>query len=532
MAKRTKITIETESLLVLRGRSSLRAWCLGCGAEGEMIPLKDLGVVSNLPAPEIEAWMQSEELHHTQSTDGTHLICLNSMLKRVAKTKTASGGTEQSPRGGHMKSRVQRYVKGAARIISRAAWSHRLPSAGIACLGLALAHWGGLTAAQAQNTHYTVQDLGVVGENFSQPGQPFEISNNGWVSGGAGVGAAEHAVLWHQGSMTDIGSPGLGGNSIAFGVNGLGLAVGEAEDTAKDLSTTEDFCGFELMGYTSSPTPCVPFIWNGGQMVRLKTLGGVNGVATWINSYGVIAGYAENRTPDSTCAGTGSAQIYQFKPVVWLGGWIQPLPTAGKNFNDPDGVALAVNDLGQVVGSTGTCTSFNIDSLFNLQPVHAVLWENGIAHDLGSLPEESNYTAVNINNLGEVVGGSATEAFLWTSKTGMLGLGTVGSGTNAPDNYSSGIGINDGGEIVGVSANFSPQGAINTIRGFVRQNGTLVDINSLIVGSNPFPQSFSTPNMPTGLVTACHINSKGEIDGIAIDPNGLTHAYLAIPTHD
>lgn len=381
-------------------------------------------------------------------------------------------------------------------------------------------------------THYTVKDLGFVGANFNQPGQPFEISNNGWVAGGAGVGSdygpPEHAVLWREGSMIDIGDPGLGDNSIAFGVNELGLAVGEAEDTATDLSTTEDFCGFEFMGYTSSPTPCVPFISNGGKMVALKTLGGVNGAAFWINSWGLIAGYAENSIADSTCAGTGSAQIYQFKPVAWFGSRILPLPTAGKDFNDPDGVALAVNDLGQVVGSTGTCASFNPSALFNLQPVHAVLWENGIARDLGSLPDESNYVAQNINNRGEVVGGPeyAGQAFSWTAESGMQGLGTVEG-----DNYSFGIGINDEGEIIGVSANFSAEGAINTIRGFVRQNGKLVDINTLIVGSNPFPQSFSSSVGPTGLVTACHINASGEIDGIAVDPDGFTHAYVAIPVN-
>jgi uncharacterized membrane protein len=425
-----------------------------------------------------------------------------------------------------MKSGVMRF-NGESRAMSRTRRNHRLPMAGIACIGLAIVGWGGLTAAKAQNTHYTVQDLGIVGENFNQPGQPFEISNNGWVSGGAGVGATEHAVLWHQGALTDIGDPGLGGNSIAFGVNEFGFAVGEVEDTATDLSTTEDFCGFEFMGYASSPTPCVPFVWIGGKMVPLKTLGGVNGVATWINGYGLISGYAENRILDSTCAGTGSAQIYQFKPVVWLGGWIQPLPTAGKQFNDPDGVALAVNDLGQVVGSTGTCTSFNPNFLFNLQPVHAVLWENGMAHDHGSLPNESNYVAENINNRGEVVGGPAIagQAFLWTAENGMQGLGTVEG-----DNYSIGIGINDKDEIIGISANFSPEGAIHAIRGFVRQNGKLVDLNTLIVGSNPFPQSFSTNVGPTGLVTACKINSNGEIDGIAIDATGATHAYLATPT--
>jgi hypothetical protein len=87
MARHTKITIESESLLVLRGRSSQRAWCPECGAEGEMIRLDELGVISNLAPPEVEAWIQSEDLHHLRATDGAHLICLNSMLKRVRNAK-------------------------------------------------------------------------------------------------------------------------------------------------------------------------------------------------------------------------------------------------------------------------------------------------------------------------------------------------------------------------------------------------------------------------------------------------------------
>ena len=89
MAKKTKITIESDSLLVVRGRKSLWAWCPECGAEVEMIRLDGLGVISNLPAPEVEAWIQSQDLHYTQAADGAPLICLNSMLKRVHKTKTA-----------------------------------------------------------------------------------------------------------------------------------------------------------------------------------------------------------------------------------------------------------------------------------------------------------------------------------------------------------------------------------------------------------------------------------------------------------
>jgi hypothetical protein len=87
MAKRTRIRIETDSLLVLRGRPSLRAWCPQCGAEAEMIPLNDVGVVSNLPPAEVQAWIDSAELHRTQSAEGAALICLNSMLKRTHRSR-------------------------------------------------------------------------------------------------------------------------------------------------------------------------------------------------------------------------------------------------------------------------------------------------------------------------------------------------------------------------------------------------------------------------------------------------------------
>jgi hypothetical protein len=84
MAKRMRITIETDSLLILRGRTSLRAWCSQCGAEAEMIPLNDVGVVSNLSQAEAQAWLESPDLHHnTTAADGVPLICLNSILKRV-----------------------------------------------------------------------------------------------------------------------------------------------------------------------------------------------------------------------------------------------------------------------------------------------------------------------------------------------------------------------------------------------------------------------------------------------------------------
>jgi len=92
MAKQTKITIETDSLLILRGRSSLRAWCDRCAAEVEMVALEATGVISNLEQPELEEWLSSGELHRVQATGGSALICLNSLLARVQKTTTIQPG--------------------------------------------------------------------------------------------------------------------------------------------------------------------------------------------------------------------------------------------------------------------------------------------------------------------------------------------------------------------------------------------------------------------------------------------------------
>ena len=88
MAKQTKITVETESLLILRVRSSARAWCPQCQADAEIIALDNVGVISNLDRPAVEKWFNSGELHRSQAADGSALVCLNSLLARVQNTRT------------------------------------------------------------------------------------------------------------------------------------------------------------------------------------------------------------------------------------------------------------------------------------------------------------------------------------------------------------------------------------------------------------------------------------------------------------
>jgi probable HAF family extracellular repeat protein len=88
-------------------------------------------------------------------------------------------------------------------------------------------------------------------------------------------------------------------------------------------------------------------------------------------------------------------------------------------------------------------------------------------------------------------------------------------GTLPGDVNSGAIGINDAGEVVGVSldASFNP-------RAFVAQSGVMTDLNTLIPADSPL-----------FLITACSINSRGEIIGIAVEKStGDIHGYLATPS--
>ena len=363
------------------------------------------------------------------------------------------------------------------------------------------------TKQQHLNTaHYKITDLGTLqGGTFSQP---FYINNNlGLVSGSSAIADGnQHAVLWLQELKLDIGGPGLGGpNSIAFRDNETLQATGEAETSTLDPNG-EDFCGF------GTHLTCLAFRWQDGRMTALATLGGNNGVAKAINNMGVVAGYAENSTPDPNCP---APQVLHFEPVVWEQGVIHELPTFS---GDPDGLAYEINDGGQIVGGSGTCTNFNPNFLYSLLPVHALLWENDTVTDLGNLGGKTGQAGGNIayaiNDQSQVVGvsdlpGDMTfHAFLWTRATGMQDLGTLSG-----DVASLSLGINQAGSIVGASldANFNP-------RAFLWSNGVMTDLNTLVAAPSPLY-----------LLTGCSINSRGEITGLGVTNTGEIHTYLATP---
>ncbi len=368
-------------------------------------------------------------------------------------------------------------------------------------------------AAQQQHTkqvqHYTVTDLGKVGP---PPGQAFFVTSNGLVAGAAATpSGAMHAVLWFNRLKLDIGRPGLGGtNSMTFGANVWGQAVGAAENNTPDPKG-EDFCGFKVQGFPSSGS-CLPFLWQFPSMTALPTLGGNNGEVNQINSRGQVAGYAENSQPDPNCP---APQVLQFKPVVWKNGKARELRTF---HGDTDGVALAINDNGQIAGASGDCAAFNPQLLIPLQPLHALLWEKGKMTDLGSLGGTGHgfgTIALNMNSKGQIVGNSdlpgdtTNHAFLWTQETGMQDLGTLPG-----DFISAGLAVNDSTQVVGVSLdpNFN-------LRAYLWENGQITALNDLIDADSRW-----------NLLLACSINSSGEIVGLALNKNtGEFHACLAAP---
>jgi probable HAF family extracellular repeat protein len=385
--------------------------------------------------------------------------------------------------------------------------------------------------------HYTVVDLGPVGPSTSQ-GQPFVITGNGVVSGERVVAnprnideLVSQAVLWEGTNLKVISSPGLGGpNSVAFGVNIWGQAVGQADTETRDPNG-EDFCGTTALGLTHSGDTCAPFLWQNGDMVALPRLRskagkeGSNGVATQNNFFGMIAGTAENAEVDSTCPGASvSPQTIQFKPVIWTKAFplspveLQELPTVD---GDPDGIAYAINDRGQAVGATGPCGPFNPLAQNNLTQTHAVLWQNNKAINLGNLGGDGMFFgifATGLNDRGQVTGVSDTNGdqsfhgFLW-QEGHIKDLGTLPG-----DAFSYAVTVSNRGMVLGLSISDS----FNTTA-VLWHDGPAIDLNTLV------PQDTAL-----FLESACSINDKGEIIGFAALKSNPSesHTYLAKPVRD
>ena len=378
---------------------------------------------------------------------------------------------------------------------------------------------------------YRVINLGTVGGSSSAGNG---INELGWVTGASNLpgDATEEATLWAYGLKIPLKTLGGPNSAVLFpSKSNTGLIAGVSETANIDPNGEKWSCSFFFPSVTGHT--CVGFVWRYGVMSPLPTLGGPNGFAAGINDFGQIVGWAENNFHDPTCAGpNGRNQVLQFEAVVWgPDGKIQkqlaPLP------GDPDGAAVAVNNAGEVVGISGICDQ----AVGRFSAKHAVAWQNGTVRDLGNLGGVAWNTPDAINNLGDIVGfgnlpggnpgGFNFHAIYWPkSGSGPDCQGRcIDLGTLPQDFLSEATGINNRGQIVGVSIGGSSQFGSSA---FLWQNGKMINLNSLVV-----------PGTTLQLVSTGDINDRGVITGTAIDPNStgdcgpqsLGCAFLAIPVN-
>jgi hypothetical protein len=378
--------------------------------------------------------------------------------------------------------------------------------------------WPLCASAQAP---YTLVDLGVVGA----AGGPNHITNNDISVGSVqGSDGNDHAVIYFNQHIIDISKPGLGGaNSLAYGNNPWGEVVGGANIAHVDPKK-EDFCGLQGLGIATATASCRPFLWWDGQMAALPTLDnnhGNNGVAAAINDLGEVAGAAENTTAGCPTQNPTAYlnQYYQYKPVVWRNHAAEELATVG---GDPVGAAVAINDHGEAAGTTGNCGAFNLLLGYYMNPLHAVLWEkDGTPIDLGSLGGNASSAlgnaAKDINSFGHVVGFSS----LPDNATVNAFLWTRETGKMKALVPIKGI-----ANSMAIAVNdrdevvgSSINSTFTALTATIWKHGVPTDLNTLIPA-----------NSSLYLIFGCSINSRGQILGLATNLAGTVyHAYELIP---
>jgi probable HAF family extracellular repeat protein len=355
----------------------------------------------------------------------------------------------------------------------------------------------------------------------------------------------EHAFKWENGVLIDIGVLPDGASSDADWISANGNIAGFSQNGVIDPMT--GLPELRAVGWLQ-----------GGRIIDLKTLGGDESFSAAVNDFGQVVGMAENTIPDPFSF-IGATQGRAF---LWENGYMRDLKTLG----GPDSFALYINDRSQVAGISYTDSTANAST--GIPTVHPFLWENGYMRDLGSLgglgtPGDFNQgfsVEVNdLNALGEVVGTSPLpgdethHAFLWNDI--LKDLGTLG-GAN-----SQGWWVSNSGLVVG-RADFSMQSPNH--HAFLWKNDVMVDLGTLgaclnstayvvnssgqVVGDTGDcpggggPSFFSQdgqqmvdintlvlPGSDIEVVDALYISDSGEVAGTGVLPNGDTHAVLLVP---
>jgi probable HAF family extracellular repeat protein len=342
------------------------------------------------------------------------------------------------------------------------------------------------------------------------------INDVGLVAGYSNLAAGDrrHATAWVFGTPVDLNTLGGPNSNIAWPVkNVTGLLAGIAQTSTPEPDEAWSCSAFFGAPFATGFT-CRGVVWEWGAIRALPTLGGRNSFATGVNNRRQVVGWSENTIADSTCT---PPQIFQFHAVVWGPGRneIRELPLIA---GDNSSAATAINDVGQVVGISGTCDQ----AIGRATAAHAVVWNRGHVTEIPNIGGDKWNTPMAINNRGDIAGflgqpgddpdNPRLRAFLWTRERGTQNLGTLPG-----DDYSEARGLNEWRQVVGVSC-VDP--SLTSCRAFLWENGVMSDLNELA----PRPDG-------AVLINGQDINDAGMITGRAFvaGPPAVRYAFVAIP---
>jgi hypothetical protein len=81
VVKTTRITIETESLLVVHRGKTMVTWCPACCAEVEAMMLEGDCLGEDIPSALVRGWLAAGKLHFWSTDSGSTQICLKSLVQ-------------------------------------------------------------------------------------------------------------------------------------------------------------------------------------------------------------------------------------------------------------------------------------------------------------------------------------------------------------------------------------------------------------------------------------------------------------------
>ena len=353
-----------------------------------------------------------------------------------------------------------------------------------------------LFASAAAASRYRALDLG----RFL----PAAINSRGDVAGTVGIGGSQHAVVWRNGVLRDLGTlppespddPDTRFFSFVTGMNSRGQIVGSEslfpplEDVRafvwdngvlRDLNNPGGCCGGRNIaeavseaGHVTGVTnafggPLHAFLWRTGTMTDLGTLGGRKSFGLDVNAGDQVVGWSDYDP--------NSQDEHAF---LWANGAMQDLGTLE---GQTESRALKINAAAQVIGVSGS---------------HAFLWSGGVMQDLGAA------SPVAINSRGEVVLNAEGRVLVWED-------GIVTPVASPGNSYSLANGINERGQIVGWS-----QSGSGPLHAVVWEQGEMSDLGALADGD----QSSAVGISHSGRITGWSRSASGEIRAVLWSKGG------------